>query len=66
MRSLKHMPHPIGLPYERDPDAKCEFYEPFKKKKWYFRDCETDGHYLCGKCIHNVKWALNKKEVKNE
>lgn len=49
------VPHPPGIPYERDPDAKCEFYEPFKRRKWYFDDCETDGHYLCAKCIHNAK-----------
>lgn len=57
MRSLKHTPHPVGIPYERDPDARCEFYEPFRPapgQKWYFTDCETDGHYLCKKCIHNV------------
>lgn len=51
------IPHPHGIPYERDPEATCEFYEPFKRSKWYFQDCETDGHYLCGKCIHNVKNA---------
>lgn len=50
------VPHPHGIPYERDPDAPCEFYEPFKKTgRWYFDDCETDGHYLCVKCIHKVK-----------
>lgn len=57
MRSLKHNPKLIGVPYERDPEAKCEFYEPFQTlrgRRWYFTDCETDGHYLCRKCIHNV------------
>lgn len=49
------VPHPHGIPYERDPGAPCEFYEPFKAQKWYFTDCETDGHYLCAKCVHNVK-----------
>lgn len=47
------VPHPDGIPYERDPQAPCEFYEPFKRKgRWYFDDCDTDGHYLCDKCIH--------------
>jgi hypothetical protein len=43
----------IGVPYQRDPDAVCEAYEPFlQPRKQYFNDCETDGHYLCGKCCH--------------
>lgn len=47
---------PVGIPLERDPDAPCEFYEPVKRFGQYrFNDCETDGHYLCDKCIHNVK-----------
>lgn len=49
------VPHPDGIPYERDPGAPCEFYEPLKTPhRWYFEDCETDGHYLCQKCIHNI------------
>lgn len=43
----------VGIPYQRDPDAVCETYEPFlQHKKYYFVDCETDGHYLCSKCCH--------------
>lgn len=42
-----------GIPYNRDPNAPCEAYEPFlQPRKEYFTDCETDGHYLCKKCCH--------------
>ena len=54
------IPRGTGIPYQRDPDAPCEFYEPLKRPYWYFRDCETDGHYLCRKCIHNVNNNTNE------
>ena len=48
---------PVGIPGNRDPDAECEIYMPIKKGslKFLSGDCETDGHYLCDKCIHNIK-----------
>jgi hypothetical protein len=30
---------------------------PIKKQGILSGDCETDGHYLCDKCIHNIKNA---------
>lgn len=46
----------IGIPYQRDPDAVCEAYEPFlNRRSPTFQDCETDGHYLCKKCVHRKK-----------
>lgn len=42
-----------GIPYQRDPDAPCDGYEPFiKHSNNIFSGCETDGHYLCQKCCH--------------
>ena len=43
---------PVGIPYHRDPDDICEFYEPFKKARYKFQDCEGNGHELCKKCYH--------------
>lgn len=43
---------PLGVPGNRDPDAVCTSYAP---RKWEFndwRDCQTDGHYLCKECCH--------------
>lgn len=47
----------VGLPYNRDPEHPCEYYEPGPRGQYAFDDCETDGHYLCKKCIHRVKEA---------
>lgn len=40
---------PVGVPFMRDPDHKCEAYSPRKRKTtdWY---CNGDGHYLCHEC----------------
>lgn len=46
---------PVGIPHQRDPDAPCEFYEPTRRTPNLWQDCETDGHYLCNKCFHNLK-----------
>lgn len=48
---------PVGIPYQRDPDSPCDFYEPSKRGQWTFGDCETDGHYLCGNCCHRHEAA---------
>lgn len=48
---------PVGIPGNRDPEAPCEVYMPIKKQGILSGDCETDGHYLCDKCIHNIKNA---------
>lgn len=45
---------PVGIPYQRDPEHPCNHYEPAKTGQWSFADCETDGHYLCAKCCHNI------------
>lgn len=43
----------VGIPYQRDPENPCDVYEPFKYRgKLIFHDCESDGHYLCRKCVH--------------
>lgn len=44
---------PVGLPYMRDPDHPCEFYEPVKQKiEGFSAECYSDGHYLCKECKH--------------
>jgi hypothetical protein len=43
---------PPGLPFMRDPSARCDNYEPRKYLLGDFRDCKGDGHYLCAKCCH--------------
>lgn len=44
----------IGAPNVRDPENPCESFEPIKTI--YGVDCqgtcETDGHYMCGKCVN--------------
>lgn len=56
------IPHGTGIPYERDPENPCKWYEPFKRGKWYFDNCETDGHYLCEGCIHKKKYQEKEEE----
>lgn len=43
---------PVGLPFHRDPDHKCTFYEPRPRELGDFKECMTDGHYLCRGCCH--------------
>ena len=45
---------PVGIPWQRDPENPCKFYEPFKRSPNSWHDCETDGHYLCKQCFHNI------------
>jgi hypothetical protein len=42
----------VGIPSMRDPDNKCEFYTPRKRRGGDApADCQSDGHYLCKECI---------------
>lgn len=43
---------PIGVPFNRDPEIPCAGFEPRKYKPGDWRDCQTDGHYLCKDCAH--------------
>lgn len=43
---------PHGIPLNRDPENPCDHYEPRPWKLGDWRDCLTDGHYLCGECCH--------------
>ena len=45
---------PEGVPFHRDPSAVCPGYDPRPPKLGYWRDCETDGHYLCFSCCHRA------------
>lgn len=44
---MKEMP--VGVPGNRDPEFRCDHYEPGPRGGF---DCESDGHYLCKKCSH--------------
>jgi hypothetical protein len=41
---------PVGLPGHRDPDARCDMYDP--RADLQPGDCASDGHYLCQGCSH--------------
>jgi hypothetical protein len=43
---------PVGVPFHRDPQAPCHCYEPRSPKPGDWRDCLSDGHYLCVECCH--------------
>lgn len=43
---------PVGIPHNRDPDAPCIAYEPRNSFHLDWKDCDTDGHYLCTECCH--------------
>ena len=45
---------PDGLPGIRDPDSRCDIYEPRKRELGDFNDCQGDGHYLCQECCHLI------------
>jgi len=38
--------------FKRDPESECEEFELGDVVN--IAHCETDGHYLCAKCIHNT------------
>jgi hypothetical protein len=44
---------PDGLPGVRDVDAPCADFTP-ALDIMRIGDCDTDGHYLCGECVHAV------------
>lgn len=46
---------PVGVPGNRDPDAPCSAYEPIRRSKTTWADCQTDGHYLCDECCHRAE-----------
>lgn len=56
---------PIGAPNLRDPECPCEDFEPIGTiyGKDYQGECETDGHYMCAKCVHREPL---KEVVENE
>jgi len=43
---------PDGIPTVRSLSAPCPGYAPRKPTLQDWRDCETDGHYLCAECCH--------------
>lgn len=52
-RAINRLPEaakPVGLPYNRDPENPCEFYEPRPRRVNTWADCQSDGHYLCATC----------------
>jgi hypothetical protein len=57
---------PVGIPYQRDPDAPCAYYEPVKRSANCWQDCETDGHYLCKGCFHNIENGPLAEKQKEE
>jgi hypothetical protein len=44
----------IGAPNIRDPELPCDEFEPIGTiyGKDYSGNCETDGHYMCAKCVN--------------
>ncbi len=44
---------PVGAPGIRDPELPCEDYRPIGTAYGdeYKATCQTDGHYMCEKCI---------------
>lgn len=44
----------IGAPHLRDPESPCGDFEPIGTAygNQYKATCETDGHYMCEKCIY--------------
>lgn len=43
---------PVGVPGNRDPDNPCDGYAPRPWMPGDYKDCQTDGHYLCRLCCH--------------
>ena len=46
---------PDGIPFLRDPTNPCPIYEPRPIQPGDWPDCQTDGHYLCEECCHNIE-----------
>jgi hypothetical protein len=53
---------PVGLPRRRDPENRCEAYEPRACEPGDWRDCDTDGHYLCEECCHRAPESEEESE----
>ena len=47
---------PVGTPNVRDPEDRCDAYNPNKMKPGQVQECETDGHHLCTFCVLNVHY----------
>lgn len=45
---------PTGIPGNRDPEFPCPAFAPRPRQFGDFRDCQTDGHYLCADCCHRA------------
>lgn len=42
----------VGKPGLRDPEFPCQGYDPEGTRFFGYRECETDGHYLCQDCAN--------------
>ena len=49
-RAVQGKRTPTGLPGHRDPDHRCDQYDP--RADLQPGDCASDGHYLCEGCSH--------------
>lgn len=47
---------PLGVPFNRDPEHPCTFYEPRKHEIGDYSKCMGDGHYLCQGCCHLARF----------
>lgn len=56
-RAVKGKVTPVGLPGHRDPENRCDMYDPRPERQP--GDCASDGHYLCSRCSHFSKRAYN-------
>lgn len=46
---------PVGTPFYRDPENRCDIYEP-RPAQWNdWGTCQSDNHYLCEECCHLVE-----------
>ena len=55
---------PVGIPMNRDPASPCTSYEPREAVDADWRDCQTDGHYLCAECAHISDEAVEWRKMK--
>jgi hypothetical protein len=54
----------IGAPNLRDPESPCENFEPIHTIYGdnHSGTCETDGHYMCGKCVNRESFKREGEE----
>ena len=50
LRGWRFQEHVVGIPFNRDTQFPCEFFQPCKYGKGK-GTCEGDGHYMCNECI---------------